>query len=37
MTQKELIEVIQQHHPEANETMIRKALNRAQDDFAAKT
>ena len=37
MTQKELIEVIQQHHPSANETAIRKALNRAQDDFAAKT
>ena len=37
MTQKELIEVIQQHHPSSNETAIRKALNRAQDDFAAKT
>lgn len=32
-----MIEVIQQHHPKATETMIRKALNRAQDDFAAKT
>ena len=37
MTQKEMIEIIQQHHPNANETAIRKALNRAQDDFAAKT
>jgi hypothetical protein len=37
MTQKELIEVIQQHHPGQGETAIRKALNRAQDDFAAKT
>ncbi len=37
MTQKELIEVIQQHHPDASETVIRKALNRAQDDFGAKT
>ena len=37
MTQKELIETIQQHHPNAGETQIRKALNRAQDDFSAKT
>lgn len=37
MTQKELLETIQQHHPQAGETQIRKALNRAQDDFAAKT
>tara|TARA_Y100001938_G_scaffold67120_1_gene93159 strand:+ start:219 stop:482 length:264 start_codon:yes stop_codon:yes gene_type:complete len=37
MTQKELIEVIQQHHPNHGETLIRKALNRAQDDFSAKT
>ena len=37
MIQKELIEIIQQHHPKTGETLIRKALNRAQDDFAAKT
>ena len=37
MTQKEMIEIIQQHHPDINETAIRKALNRAHDDFAAKT
>ena len=37
MTQKELIEMIQQHHPDAGETMIRKTLNRAQNDFSAKT
>jgi len=37
MTQKELIEIIQQHHPSANETSIRRALNRAQDDFGSKT
>ena len=37
MTQKELIEIIQQHHPNHGETVIRKALNRAQDDFSAKT
>ena len=37
MTQKEMLEIIQQHHPDIGETVIRKALNRAQDDFAAKT
>ena len=37
MTQKEMIEIIQQHHPSAGETMLRKAINRAQDDFSAKT
>ena len=37
MKQQELIEIVQQHHPEAMETVIRKALNRAQDDFSAKT
>ena len=37
MTQQELIEIIQQHHPQAREVAIRKALNRAQDDFSAKT
>tara|TARA_R100000278_G_C5406196_1_gene141412 strand:+ start:158 stop:427 length:270 start_codon:yes stop_codon:yes gene_type:complete len=37
VTQKEMIEIIQQHHPDVGETIIRKALNRAQDDFAAKT
>ena len=33
----ELVETIQQHHPEAGETAIIKALNRAQDDYSAKT
>ena len=37
MILKEMIEVIQQHHPEMNETMIMKSINRAQDDFSAKT
>ena len=37
MTQKQLIELIQQHHPIMGETEIRLALNRAQDDFCAKT
>ena len=37
MTQKQLIELIQQHHPGMGETEIRLALNRAQDDDCAKT
>ena len=37
MTQKQLIELIQQHHPGMDETEIRLALNRAQDDYCAKT
>ena len=37
MTQKQLIELIQQHHPVMGETEIRLALNRAQDDFCYKT
>ena len=36
MTQKQLIELIQQHHPNMGETEIRLALNRAQDDFSSK-
>lgn len=37
MTQKQLIELVQQHHPNMGETEIRLALNRAQDDFSSKT
>ena len=37
MTQKQLIELIQQHHSNMGETEIRLSLNRAQDDFSAKT
>jgi len=37
MTQKQLIELIQQHHSAMGETEIRLALNRAQDDYCAKT
>ena len=37
MTQKQLIELTQQHHPGMGETEIRLALNRAQDDYCAKT
>ena len=32
-----MIELIQQHHPGLGETEIRLALNRAQDDYCAKT
>ena len=37
MTQKQLIELIQQHHASMGETEIRLALNRAQDNYCAKT
>ena len=37
MTQLELIELIQQHHPAMGHTEITSAINRAQDDYCAKT
>tara|TARA_R110002020_G_scaffold370825_1_gene582476 strand:- start:406 stop:1080 length:675 start_codon:yes stop_codon:yes gene_type:complete len=37
MTQLELIEIVQQHHPAMGQTEIRLALNRAQDDYSART
>ena len=37
MKQLELVEIIQQHHPMMGHTQIRKALNRAQDDYCANT
>tara|TARA_B110000467_G_scaffold139386_1_gene138766 strand:+ start:1243 stop:1506 length:264 start_codon:yes stop_codon:yes gene_type:complete len=37
MTQLELIEMIRQHHPMILEAEVRAAMNRAQDDFSAKT
>ena len=37
MTQKQLIELVQQHHPHMGESEIRLALNRAQDDFSNKS
>ena len=37
MKQSELIEMVQQHHPDIGETTVRKALNRAQDDLSSKT
>lgn len=37
MTQKELIELVQQHHPDMGETECRMALNRAQSQFGSET
>ena len=37
MTAKEMIELVQQHHPHMGEVEITKLLNRAKDDFCAKT
>jgi hypothetical protein len=37
MKQLELIELVQQHHPHMGHTEIRKALNRAQNDYCART
>ena len=37
MKQRELIETVTQHHPDMGEVEIRKLLNRASDDYCAKT
>ena len=37
MKQRELIETVQQHHPNMGEVEVRKLLNRASDDYCAKT
>ena len=37
MTQKQLIELVKQHHPELGEAQIRIYLNRALDEFCRKT
>tara|TARA_R100000152_G_scaffold17182_1_gene8720 strand:- start:2112 stop:2783 length:672 start_codon:yes stop_codon:yes gene_type:complete len=37
MKQKELIELVQQHHPNMGNVEIRARLNRAQNDFCART
>tara|TARA_R110002020_G_scaffold403542_1_gene613684 strand:+ start:659 stop:937 length:279 start_codon:yes stop_codon:yes gene_type:complete len=37
MKAKEMIELIQQHHPHMGEVEIVKLLNRAKNDFCAKT
>ena len=37
MKSKEMIELVQQHHPHLGEVEIIKLLNRAKDDFCAKT
>ena len=37
MKAREMLELIQQHHPHLGEVEIIKLLNRAKDDFCAKT
>lgn len=37
MKNKEMIELVQQHHPHMGEVEIIKLLNRAKDDFCSKT
>lgn len=37
MTTKEMIELVQQHHPHLGEVEIVKLLNRAKNDFCFKT
>ena len=37
MKQQELIELVRQHHPRMGVTEIRAKLNRAQNDFCART
>ena len=37
MKLNEIIELVQQHHPHMQEQEIRMLLNRASDDFCAKT
>ena len=37
MTLNEMIELIRQHHPNMADNEIRLLLNRASDDFCAKT
>lgn len=37
MTTREMMELIQQHHPHLGEVEVVKLLNRAKNDFCAKT
>jgi hypothetical protein len=37
MTQKQMIEMVRQHHPTLSEVQVRLFLNQAMDDFARKT
>ena len=37
MTAKEMIELVQQHHPHMGEVEVIKLLNRAKDDFCGRT
>ena len=37
MTLREIIDLVQQHHPHMRDNEIRLLLNRASDDFCART
>lgn len=37
MTTKEMMELVQQHHPHMGEVEVVKLLNRAKNDFCAQT
>lgn len=37
MTQKQMLEMVRQHHPDVSETQIRLWLNAAMEDFARRT
>lgn len=37
MTQKQIVEIVQMHHPEMGETEIRLYLNKALDEFCEST
>ena len=37
MTANEMMELIQQHHPDMGETEVLRLLNRAMEDFSIKT
>ena len=37
MTAGEMMELIQQHHPDMGETEVLKLINRAMEDFSIKT
>ena len=37
MTQKQMMELVKQHHPNAGETEIRRWLNQAMREFCRKT
>ena len=37
MTLREMIELVQQHHPDMGETEAKKLINRAMEDFSIQT